>query len=166
MRKTISAAALGSILALGACGSSGNEPKASAASAATPTTLTKDAFCQQLKQTGDSFGDPGIDAIFKDNPNPTLAQWAAFLPAPIARMRSFITQLKAIPAPTNDLAGKQQAVVDSFTAVADALDDSLSAAKTGDQAMFSAAESKNQDEATPKLQSSFEALGGACGFKS
>ena len=107
-----------------------------------------------------------LATIFKDNPNPTLAQWAAFLPAPIARMREFIGQVKAIPAPDPDLSSKQQAVVTNLTAVADALDDSLAAAKVGDGARFSAAESRNQDEASPKLASSFDALGGACGFKS
>ena len=155
MRNVLLAGTAAAAIVLAACGSSGSHKTTGSTAAA--------AYCQQLKTTGDAFGDPGIDAIFKDNPNPTLAQWAAFLPAPIAKMRGFIGKVKALRPPA-DLADEQQAVVDGLTNMANSFDASLAAAKAGDNTKFAAEEARNQDVNGPAMEKAFTALGTACGF--
>src|SRR4051794_38440104 len=63
MRRMIITAAAAAAVAVSACGSSGNGSTTKAATQGTTlTTLSKDAFCQELKRVGDASGDPGIDA--------------------------------------------------------------------------------------------------------
>src|SRR4051794_31245625 len=93
---------------------------ATPAAAAKPSdTLT--AYCAQVKAIGEAFGDPGIDAIFEDNPHPTLAQWAAFLPGPITKMRAFADDVAATD-PPKVVAPEVALVVKRMRAVADFFD--------------------------------------------
>src|SRR3954449_2759784 len=108
------------VVALVGCGSDAKNDSASTATAlaakATPADPANTAYCAEFKRTADGFGDPGIDAIFKDNPNPTMAQWAAFLPAPIAKFHGWVDQINALK-PTADLSDEQAAVVEKLSAM-------------------------------------------------
>jgi len=134
---------------------------AAAGAAAQPTGATKQ-WCTQVKQIAEDFGDPGIDAIFDGNPNPTLAQWAAFLPGPIARMQKFSDDLEASD-PPKAMAADVKAVVKRWTAVIALYTAAQKAAAAGDQKVFDASEGK-KDPLINKLGKAMNTVGKACGF--
>ena len=96
MNKTITTAlSIAAFVGLGlaGCGSSSDDATkkdtTSTAAKAEETTTTAEAaavpttaeFCVAADAAFGGF-EPNIDAIFEDNPNPTLEDWAAFLPEP------------------------------------------------------------------------------------
>jgi hypothetical protein len=149
-------------LVLGACGSDSDDaattttraPAATAAPTTEPepttkptTTATDDApttaeFCTAADKAFGGF-EPGIDAIFEDHPEPTLADWAAFLPGPTKEFDAVIARLEKVE-PSAEAADELAAAIDAMQAVADNFHDSIDAAEAGDQVAFDAAERANQ----------------------
>jgi hypothetical protein len=135
---------------------------AAQAGAATKPTGALAGYCAQLQQLGEQFGDPGIDAIFEDNPNPTLAQWAAFLPGPIAKLQAFADDIEATD-PPRPVAKSVAKVVKRLRAVSTMFDDSRRAAAAGDQKAFDAAGAR-RDGLVKKMEKAFARVGTTCGF--
>lgn len=185
MRKQLLSATATSIAALallGACSSTNTASTATTAAPATtaPTTTARPAgttaagstsgsassaevvaFCAKLQAAGD--GNPGLDEIFQTAPEPTMAQWAAFLPTPIARGRAFLDAVKAVPAPAS-MQPPMAKVIAAYEDELTVLEQIRVAAAGGDTAGFTKLESKNQDEVVPALQAAFAPIGQACGF--
>jgi len=142
-------------LGLGAAG-------ATATAATKPTGATKE-YCAEVQQMAGEFGDPGIDAIFEGNPDPTLADWAAFLPGPIARMQSFADGLAGSD-PPKSLAADVRKVAKRWAAVIAFYEAGQEAAAAGDQAAFDALDSRRRDRLVGRLGRSMDAVGRACGI--
>lgn len=119
-------------------------------------------YCAELQQIDEDFGDPGIDAIFEDNPNPTLAQWAAFLPGPIAKMEAFADDIEATD-PPKAVAASVAKVVKRVRAVITMFDDSQQAAAVDDQEAFDAAGAR-RDGLVKTMGKAFAKVGKTCGF--
>lgn len=133
-----------------------------AAAAEKPTGSTKQ-YCNEVKQLADAFGpDPGIDAIFESHPNPSLADWAAFLPGPIAKMQKFADDLEASD-PPKELAPDIKTVVKRWAAVIAFYEAEQRAAAAGDQKAFDAGD-RRRSGLVKKLGKSMSAVGRACGF--
>lgn len=141
-------------LMLAGCGSSSDDAKkeaattttvvakdstTTAAAAGTPTTAE---FCVAADAAFGGY-QPGFDAIFEDNPEPTLKEWAAFLPEPIRESDDVIAALEEVE-PSDEVADDFEAALAAMHAVSDNFHDSLDAAEAGDQAAFDAAEEANQ----------------------
>jgi hypothetical protein len=134
-----------------------------AGAAAQPTGATKQ-YCAEVKQIADDFGDPGIDAIFEGNPEPSLADWAAFLPGPIARMQAFADDLEATD-PPGALAPDVRTVVKRWAAVIAYYEAVQDAAAAGDQKAFDAlGGSGRRDPLVKKLGKAMNKVGKACGI--
>jgi hypothetical protein len=118
-------------------------------------------YCAQLDEIGQQHGDPGIDAIFENNPDPTLAQWAAFLPGPVERMRSFADEIAATD-PPKPVARDVAAAVRRLRAVARLFDGAQQAAADGDQEAFDDA-SDRRPKLVKKMMKSFNKVERACG---
>jgi hypothetical protein len=188
----VTAAALAASLLLAGCGSDadGAAPtttKAKATTTAAPTTAAPTtttgggtagegttaagastdpadiAFCQDLQA---AFGDyqPHIDDIFTQyGDNPTLAQWAAFLPDEVAKMDAMIERVSAVE-PSPNLADDLQAAVAAFQTMSKNFHDTIAAAEAGDETEFKRLEDENQNTNTPALQAATSTIGTACGF--
>lgn len=111
----------------------------SEAAAATPTTAE---FCIAAEK---AFGDfqPGIDAIFEEHPNPTLEDWAAFLPEPTQEFDAVIAALNEVE-PSDEVSDDFEAALAAMQTVSDIFHDAIDAAEAGDQAAYDAAEEANQ----------------------
>ena len=152
MTKTVTTAVCDAVLAalvLGGCSSD---------SAPAPSDQ---AFCADAKA---AFGDyqPGFDAIFDEHPEPTLEQWAAFLPSPTKAFDEVRTRVEAVDV--------SPGLADEFAAATDAMDTvsanyhrSIDTARAGDQAAFTAVEDKNQNTDLPAMGKAFDSLKAACG---
>lgn len=130
---------------------------------ASDLTPEEAAYCAELQALPEG-GDPGFEAFFAEHPEPTLEDWAEFLPGPIADMRAGIEPFAAIEPPPS-MAEMHQDVNDALTAVAESFEEALAAAEAGDQAGYDAAEAANQNELTPAMEESMAVLGGACGLE-
>ena len=147
--------ALAGALALAGCSSSDDgattTTKAKATTTAAPAKAgdapaSREATCAEIAKAVGSY-QPHIDEIFADgNDDPTLAEWAAFLPKELQAMEGALDSAKAVEVPADDpeLATALDDTVTAFGAVYQDLADSQAAAAEGDQAAFDAAEAKNQ----------------------
>lgn len=125
-------------------------------------TPEEEAYCAELAALPDS-GDPGFDAFFAEHPEPTLADWAEFLPGVVDSIRAGLADFDAVDPPAS-LADAHQDVSEAMTAVADSLDAALTAAEAGDQAAYDAAEAENQGGLSATMEEAMSALGGVCGL--
>ncbi len=156
MNKTITTAlSIAALVGLGlaGCGSSSDDATKKATTTTTAkaeqtTTTAKAAaapttaeFCVAADAAFGGF-EPNIDAIFEDNPNPTLEDWAAFLPEPTQGFDEVIANLEEVE-PSDEVAEDFKAALDAMRVLAADLHASLDAAKAGDQAAFDAAEEAN-----------------------
>lgn len=157
MNKTITTAlAVAALvgLGLGGCGSSSDdaakEPATTTTTAAAAPTTAE--FCIAADAAFNGF-QPGFDAIFEDNPEPTLVDWAAFLPEPIEEFDAVIARLAKVE-PSTEVADDFEAALAAMQVVSDDLHASLDAAEAGDQAAFDAAEEANQgsEDASGEVQ--------------
>ena len=135
----------------------------SAPGGADPTVFV---YCTSMDAafTDSGFNDvpSELEAFFTEHPDPTLDDWAAFLPDTIATVDSVVVALEAVTPPA-DLAEAHQTLIASVSAVGDAYEDGLAAADAGDQAAYDASESLNQAVASPAMEEAFGPLGEACG---
>ncbi len=125
-------------------------------------TPEEEAYCAELAALPDS-GDPGFDAFFAEHPDPTLADWAEFLPGVVDSIRAGLADFDAVDPPAS-LTDAHQDVSEAMTAVADSLDAALTAAEAGDQAAYDAAEAENQGGLSATMEEAMSALGGVCGL--
>lgn len=149
---TIITTALVSSLALSGCGGDDDD---AAEAAAVPD---RDSYCAELASLDDGE-DPGFDQFFADHPEPTLEDWAAFLPGPIAQLSDSIEQFGAIE-PATELEAEHDAVLAAMTAVRDSFQVGLDAAEAGDQAAFDA----NGQAPGDAMEQAMVELGTACGI--
>jgi outer membrane murein-binding lipoprotein Lpp len=165
MRSLILTTAIVSSLVIAGCGSDDDNASAATieASATTPapaaTGSDLDAYCADVQAAFDGE-DPGFDQFFTDHPEPTLEDWAAFLPGPIASLTSSVDNLDALDPPV-DVADQHAAVVDAVTAVRDSFQVGLDAAVSGDQAAFDANGQAPGDE----MEAAIATLGATCGIE-
>ena len=166
------AVALSATLALASCSSS-DDGATTTTKAKTTTTKAGDATPASRKATCGAiqaaFADyqPHMDDIFANgNDDPTMAEWAAFLPKQIDDLDAMISRVQAVDVPADDpeLAEAFDAAIGDFQAMSDLWSDSLDAAKADDEAAMKAAEDDNQNEVTPKLQEDTGKVGELCGF--
>jgi hypothetical protein len=165
MRSLIITTAVVSSLALSACG--GDDDGASAAASQETTTAevpaagTSDVeeYCAQLAALDDGR-DPGFDQFFADHPEPTLEEWATFLPGPIEMLSDMLEEFENID-PATDLADEHADVIAAMTAVRDSFQNGLDAAEGGDQAAFDANGQAPGDE----MEEAMATLGAACGLE-
>jgi hypothetical protein len=82
-------------------------------------------------QTDCPGGDPGFDRFLAEHPEPTVEQWAAFLPSPLGMLSSFAACIDASnpPAPLTD---EIESAVTAMGVVVGDLEKALAAAKAGD----------------------------------
>lgn len=137
--------------------SSGESPSGSA-----DLSPEEEAYCAELAALPEG-GDPGFDAFFTEHPEPTLADWAEFLPAVVDDLRAGIAAFDAVEPPPS-LADARKDVHDAMTAVGDSLDAGLTAAEAGDQEAYDAAEAENQGGLAATMEEAMNALGGVCGL--
>ncbi|MFN8019525.1 MAG: hypothetical protein U0P45_15595 [Acidimicrobiales bacterium] len=176
MHKTTALAAivLSAALGLAACSSSDDgadattttKAKATTTKAADATPASRDATCAEIAKAVGSY-QPHIDDIFANgNDDPTLAEWAAFLPKELDAMQQALDAAKAVEVPADDpdLAAALDQTISDFDAVHQDLADSQAAAAKGDEAAFKAAEAKNQGADGEALQKSSGVVGELCGF--
>jgi hypothetical protein len=174
MRKLIVNGSAALLLLLIGCG---DDDTSSATTDATETTVTtpagtgsasadltpeEAAYCAELAALPDS-GDPGFDAFFTEHPEPTLEDWAEFLPGVVDDLRTGLAAFDAVEPPPS-LADARQDVHDAMSAVADSFDAALAAAEAGDQAAYDAAEAENQGGLSATMEEAMNALGGVCGL--
>jgi ABC-type glycerol-3-phosphate transport system substrate-binding protein len=165
MRSLILTTVLVSSLALAACG--GDDDSASAATAQAPTTTAAppaassdvEAYCARLAGLDDGR-DPGFDQFFTDHPEPTLDDWAAFLPGPIAMLSDMVDEFDGID-PPSELVEEHTAVLDAMAAVRDAFQLAFDLAEAGDQAAFDEAGQAPGDA----MEEAMATLGAACGLE-
>lgn len=166
MRSLILTTAIVSSLVIAGCGSDNDNASAATieASATTPapaaTGSDLDAYCADLQAAFEGAQDPGFEQFFADHPEPTLKDWAAFLPAPIASLTSSLDNLDALDPPA-EVADQHAAVVNAVTAVRDSFQVSLDAAESGDQAAFDANGQAPGDE----MEAAITTLGATCGIE-
>jgi hypothetical protein len=101
--------------------------------------------------------DPGFDQFFADHPEPTLEDWAAFLPGVVSVMDRMADTLESTPAAPEDEAAVAAAVT-AIVAVRDNFDRSHEAAAAGDQEAFDDLEEQNQGSAVPAMEAAMAAL--------
>jgi hypothetical protein len=166
MRSLILTTAIVSTLVFAGCGSDDDNASAAIteASAATPARIAAgtelDTYCSELKAAFGDNQDPGFDQFFADHPEPTLDDWAAFLPGPIAMLTSALDGIEALD-PPQEVADEHAAVIDAVTAVRDSFQVGLDAAESGDQAAFDANGQAPGDE----MEAAIGTLGATCGFE-
>jgi hypothetical protein len=152
-------ARLAAVVVTAAIGPAVSSP--SLAGAASMSKAGVRSYCAQLDQIGRQHGDPGIDAIFENNPDPTLAQWAAFLPGPVERMRSLADEIAATD-PPKPVARQVATAVRRLRAVAKLFDGAQHAAAEGDQEAFDDA-SDRRPKLVKQMMKSFNKVERACG---
>jgi hypothetical protein len=101
--------------------------------------------------------DPGFDRFFADHPEPTLEDWAAFLPGVVSMMDTMADTLENTPTAPEDEAAVAAAVT-AISAVRDNFDSARQAATAGDQAAFDAVEEQNQSSAVPAMEAAMAAV--------
>jgi len=173
MHKTIisllAVAVLGGAVLAG-CGSDSDREEAGGAAVstteatgATTTTVggqTLEQFCAEVQT---AFGDyqPGFDAIFEDNPDPSLEEWAAFLPAATEEFDEMIARVAAVePAP--EVADEFEAAIDAMETVSQNFHGSIEAAAAGDQATFDELETQNQEVDLPAMDAALNSTPDRC----
>jgi hypothetical protein len=107
------------------------------------------AACEQLGSL-----DPGFDAFFADHPEPTLDDWAAFLPTPIAVVEQLIVAAN-LPHPAEDDA-KLAAAIAAVNKVQDTWQATIDAANAGDQATFDQLAEQAQSVDVPAMEAALE----------
>ncbi len=153
------------VLALGACSSDddGGGDRAAAettTSAAAPVDLA--TYCTEIQDAAGG-GDPGFDQFFTDHPDPTLEDWAAFLPDTVDAMEQSISAIEAVE-PAAEAADAHAEVMAAMTTVKDSFAASLADAEAGDQEAFDAEEATNQDENVPAMEAAFTTVKDLCGI--
>jgi hypothetical protein len=153
-----------SSLALSGCGDDDVDAlpvtTAAAADQAPETGSDLAGYCADLQAAFGEDGDPGFGQFFADHPEPTLDDWAAFLPGPIAGLTAVIDGIAALDPPA-EVADEHIAVVDAMTAVRDSLQTGLDFAAAGDQAGFD----QNGQAPGDAMEAAAAQLGAACGFE-
>lgn len=169
MRTTTVAAALvaGALLSAG-CSDDGDDPSAEAATTVSTATAAADqssrtSFCLALDAAFGGY-EPGFDAIFEDNPEPTLAELAEFLPGPTAELDAVVARLDTVEPPDDDpeMAAAGQEAIDAMHVVSDNFHGGIEAAEAGDQVEFDRLEAENQDVDLPAMQESMGRVGSLC----
>ena len=165
MRKLIVAGSAALLLVLVGC--SGDDDDTDNATSETTEAATGEltadeaAYCADLEALPDE--DPGFDAFFTEHPEPTLDDWAEFLPGVVEQLRSSVEDFDAIEPPAS-FVDAHQSLSGAMTEVADSLDAALAAAEAGDQAAYDAAEAENQGELSPALDEAMSTLVTTCGL--
>jgi hypothetical protein len=123
---------------------------------------TTAAYCEDLKVLDD--GDEGgpTDAFFEAHPDPTMEDWAEALPGMIDDIKASRDEFADIE-PSADMKRERSAFLDAMDAFIASFEDSLAAAKAGDQAEFDRLEAENQDKNAPAIGAGMEAVASACG---
>lgn len=169
MRTTTAAAAViaGALLSAG-CSDDGDDTSAEAATTASTATAadsqsSRMGFCLALDEAFGGY-EPGFDAIFEGNPEPTLAELAEFLPGPTAELDAVLARLDAVEPPGDDpeMAAAGQEAIDAMHVVSDNFHGGIEAAEAGDQAEFDRLEAKNQDVDLPAMQESMGSVASLC----
>jgi hypothetical protein len=149
---------VGLAVAAGLGGACSDDPETSA-----PTT---EAYCEVLAAMPEDDAGGPIDEIFEIyGDDPTLENWAEFLPSAIESIREDRETFDAIE-PSAELSDQKADLIASLDEVIGNFEASRSAAAAGDQAEFDAVEEENQGEDVPVMVAAFEAIGTACGLGS
>jgi hypothetical protein len=149
---------LGLAVAAGLGGACSDDPEASA-----PTT---EAYCGVLAAMPEDDAGGPIDEIFEIyGDDPTLENWAEFLPSAIESIREDRETFDAIE-PSAELSDQKADVIAAVDEVIGNFEASQAAAAAGDQAEFDALEDENQNVDLAAMGAAFEALGTACGLGS
>ncbi len=164
---TIAAAAV-VMLGAGACADDDATDAAGADSATTVTVSTAGAadesaltdYCAAVAAAGGE--DPDFEGFFAEHPEPTLDDWAGFLPGVVDGIEATLAAANDITAPV-EVADAHQDAIDALTDMRDVMQESLDAAAAGDQAAYDAAEERNQSEVSPALEEAFGEVEAACG---
>jgi hypothetical protein len=119
--------------------------------------VTHDEWFQAICEKQATVEFPDFDQFFADHPEPTLDDWAAFLPQAVTAFEQFIDAIDSTPRAPDDEAGID-AVVAAMTKVRDNFADAQEAAEAGDQTAFDAAEAKNQDTDIPAWEAAMGAV--------
>lgn len=165
MRKILGTALLTAVLVTGAAACSDDSSGSAQDAAPTLNAATK-RYCGELQRVGSTFTDPGIDAIFEDHPDPTLADWAAFLPTPVAKIRTFADEVEAIEQPTDVPEAVSRNLANALVKLrkaADLYEAEIAAANAGDRAQFDS-EGERAKALAPQIGKSMQAAGAACGL--
>ncbi len=100
--------------------------------------------------------DPGFEAFFAEHPQPSLDEWADFLPTPIGVMEQFADVLESTPHAPEDTEVIDDAV-DAVITLRDDYQAALDAALDGDQEAFDEADSRSQNTSGPAMEAALEA---------
>lgn len=82
--------------------------------------------------------DPGFDPFLSEHPEPTVEQWAAFLPSPVGMLSSLVACIDTSNPPAT-LSDEIEGVVTSMRVVVGDLEKALAAAEAGDLEAVNAA---------------------------
>jgi hypothetical protein len=110
----------------------------------------RDAICARTAGL-----DPGFDAFFAEHPEPTLDDWAAFLPGVVATMNELYEALDETPAPAEFQAAVDDAV-DAIGTVRDNFQASADAAAAGDADELARIEEQNQSVDVPAMEAAMD----------
>lgn len=100
--------------------------------------------------------DPGFDAFFGAHPEPTMADWAEFLPTPIEELNKFKAAAD-LPHP-EELDAPLAAAVAAVSKLQDTYEATIDAANAGDQATFSQLEEQAQGVDFPAMEEALHAV--------
>ncbi len=143
------------VLAATALAGCGDDAKAD------PTTTTIAETVEQFGARIDAQcpgGDPGFDPFLAEHPEPTAADWAEFLPAPL-KMVSDLRDCIAASHPPAAIADDIEAVVAAFDVVIVDVDKALAAAKAGDLATADEWLAQMHDVDQPKIDEAISQVG-------
>lgn len=145
------------LMAASACGDDDS-------TAATTTTA--------VEETAEEFGaridaecpgeEPGFDIFLGEHPEPSAADWAAFLPEPLEMVTSLATCIRESDPPT-ELKDGVFAVADALDVVAADLEEALESATAGDLTEAERWIGQMHDVDQPKVDEAIEAVLAAAG---
>jgi hypothetical protein len=127
----------------------------------TTTTTTVAETAEQFGARVESEcpgGDPGFDPFLAEHPTPTAADWAEFLPAPLA-MLTEVRDCIADSGPPASIADDIAAVVAAFDVVIVDFDEALAAARAGDLATAEKWIGQMHDVDQPKIDEAVAQVG-------
>lgn len=99
--------------------------------------------------------DPGFDAFFEAHPEPTMADWAAFLPTPIEELNKFGVAAD-LPHPA-ELDAPLAAAIAAVEKLQGTYQATIDAANASDQATFDQLEEQAQSVDFPAMEAALQA---------
>jgi len=151
-RWLITASVAGLTVGAVACGDDAANPPGTTAA---PETVEEFGVRIQTECPG---GDPGFDPFLAEHPEPTAADWAEFLPDPLA----MLTELRDCIADSNppaEVADEVDGVVAAFDVVIADFQQALAAAEAGDLETTDKWLTQMHDIDQPKIDEAIAAVG-------